>query len=389
MDGTDRDAREPYRWYAQLRKAPPVLVPGRPAVWAVSRYADVAAVLRDPGTFSSSVMAAADPTLLGADPPRHARARRIVQHLFSPARLATLEQPMRVCCESLIDRMVDDGQHDLVEDLATPLPLTVICMLLGLEPERAEDFKRWTAAVIASKTGSPDAGKRPDIRSDLAEFTDFCSDLVDRRLGAPPDDPLAVLLGADDVQGPMTAKEVERVVQLLLIAGTETTTNLIGNAVIALLRNPGEIDRLRANPQWAPAVIEEALRYDSPVQALMRRATRSIELSGARIPPGAMVMALLGSANRDSSRFTDPDRFDPSRSAAGHLAFGVGPHFCLGASLARRTATMALEVLFSRARALHGPADLDVIELIDFEPLARSVAPPDPVVFTRRNSSVV
>ena len=322
MDGTDRDAREPYRWYAQLRKAPPVLVPGRPAVWAVSRYADVAAVLRDPGTFSSSVMAAADPTLLGADPPRHARARRIVQHLFSPARLATLEQPMRVCCESLIDRMVDDGQHDLVEDLATPLPLTVICMLLGLEPERAEDFKRWTAAVIASKTGSPDAGKRPDIRSDLAEFTDFCSDLVDRRLGAPPDDPLAVLLGADDVQGPMTAKEVERVVQLLLIAGTETTTNLIGNAVIALLRNPGEIDRLRANPQWAPAVIEEALRYDLPVQALMRRATRSIELSGAGFRPAPWLWPCLDqqTAIRRVSRIPIDSIQVAARPATSHSA---------------------------------------------------------------------
>ena len=295
---------------------------------------------------------------------------------------------MRVCCESLIDRMVDDGQHDLVEDLATPLPLTVICMLLGLEPERAEDFKRWTAAVIASKTGSPDAGKRPDIRSDLAEFTDFCSDLVDRRLGAPPDDPLAVLLGADDVQGPMTAKEVERVVQLLLIAGTETTTNLIGNAVIALLRNPGEIDRLRANPQWAPAVIEEALRYNSPVQALMRRATRSIELSGARFRrrhgyglawiSKPQFVAFHGSRSiRSKSQRGRPPRirrrtaFLPGGVArAAHSDNGSGGSLFSGSRVARTCR--------SRRHRTHR-----------FEPLARSVAPPDPVVFTRRNSSVV
>ncbi|HEX4419845.1 MAG TPA: cytochrome P450 [Kofleriaceae bacterium] len=355
--------RDPYPLYARLRAEAPVVEHRPSGAWIVSRYDDAVAVLKDPAVFSSSVMATADRALLGADPPAHTRVRRLVSASFSPARAAALDGLARATCDQLLAPLVDDRAHDLVAELAVPLPMAVIAAVLGIEPARHGDFKRWSAAVIQSATGTSAASRRPAVRAAIAEFNAFCAGLIEDRRRAPTGDLVSILLhgGAD----PLTADEVTSVSRLLIIAGNETTTNLVGSCVLALLRHPAELALLRGDPSLAAAAVEESLRYDAPVQLVSRRTTTPTELAGLRIPAGATVLVVLGSANRDAARFPEPDRFDVQRRPVGHLALGAGVHYCLGAALARRTAVIALEALIAAARVWSPAHPLDDIPIID------------------------
>jgi cytochrome P450 len=241
--------------------------------------------------------------------------------------------------------------------------VTIIAEMLGVEPERRRDFKRWSDAIIHSLTGAGRAMPYSlEFNRALCEMIAYVLRAVRARRRAPADDVLSAIAAEQDGEAGLSDREVVQFVLLLLIAGNETTTNLIGNAVRALLRQPQACERLAADPALAPRAVEETLRFDAPVQLVFRKALDDVELAGGRIPRGALVAALIGSANRDERRFPEPDRFDVSRNPQGHLGFGFGAHFCLGASLARLEARVALEAVapeLPRLVRAHAPELLD------------------------------
>jgi cytochrome P450 len=242
-----------------------------------------------------------------------------------------------------MDEMRGRDSFDLVSELNVPLPVTVIAEMLGVEPERRRQFKTWSDNLIQSAS-NPEPGRVEELLDTMAEMRAYLQPIVDARRANPTDDLISTLV-ATEGEGALSDFEVFFFVLLLLVAGNETTTNLIGNAVDALLEHPDVLERVRADPGLIPAMIEETLRWDSPIQSITRRCERDLELAGTHIPADAKVMVLLGSANRDERRFADPDRFDLGRDTRGHLAFAIGKHFCLGASLARLEARVALEAL--------------------------------------------
>ena len=359
--GSPASRRDPYPLYARLRAEAPVAVHRPSGAYVVTRHADVVALLRDPAAFSSSIMAAADHALLGADPPQHTRVRRIVAHVFAPARMAAMDGAVRAACAEQLAAWDGGAERDLVAELAVPLPMAMIAAILGFGADRTADLKRWSAAVIASATGSGAAARSAEVAGAVAELNRFCASLIAARRRAPAGDLVSELLHGDG--GALDADEVTSFIRLLLVAGNETTTNLIGNAVLALLRHPEQRARLRAEPALVPAALEEVLRHDGPVQIVLRRAAAATAIAGVDIPAGATVFAVLGAANRDGAAFADPDRFDVARAPAAQLAFGAGVHYCLGAALARRTAAVALELLL--ARDWHAPLAPDAVPRID------------------------
>ncbi len=329
-------------------------------IFALSRYDDVAEALKTPEVFSSLPMGGADvdensPTsgsLIGLDPPEHGRHRGIVNRGFTPRRIASLEPRIRKIAEELVGGFEARRACELMEEFANPLPVSVIAELMGLDPDRREDFKRWSTALIVGSTQGQMQGA--DARFALfREFRSYMTEVVEQRRREPGDDLISVIVHAEEGgSGILETEQVVSFASLLLAAGSETTTNLIGNTVVALAGNPGVLARVKRDPGLVPRVIEESLRYESPVQMVMRVATRQTVLGGTSVPKGALVVPLLAAANRDPERFPEPDRFDPDRDTSGHLALGFGNHFCLGASLARLEARVALETLLERLPTL-------------------------------------
>ncbi len=341
---------DPYPYYTELRHREPVLRIEPPGSYVVTRYASVVQVLKRPDVFSSTVLAQADPSLLGADPPAHTRVRRIINPSFSPSRIAALESRIREITDELIGRLLPKGEGELIGDLAIPLPARVIAEILGIDPERYDDFKHWSDTVILRATGNPRADQPHELARNTAEFHEFFARLgEEQRIGLPGDGGLISALAHEQT---LSMRDLMSLSRLLLVAGNETTTNLIGNTLLALLRHPSEMEKVLADLRLLPAAIEETLRYDAPVQLLRRRVTRDVEVDGIMIPAGSMVVPLLGSANRDEGAFPDPDHFDLTRQARGHVAFGAGPHYCLGAHLAQLEAEIALEAVLTQLRNL-------------------------------------
>jgi cytochrome P450 len=377
----------PYPAYAELRRHAPVHRIESSGLYAVSRYAEVLHVLRHPELFSSSAMltvlagavAGASPiagmgvrgaeadrfselaqslptppmealaarSLIGADPPVHGPLRNLVNRGFTPRRISALEPRIRQIARAALDGLADEPEPDLVAGFFVPLPVTVICELLGIEPERAEDFKHWSDVMVSGMTGSA-AGGAQQLVQVFAEMTAYVTRVAEGRRVQPREDLISTLVRAEAGEMALQPFEITMFITLLLVAGNETTTNLLGNAVLALIEHPQQLARVRRDPSLVPALVEETLRYDPPAQFVFRRATRDVELAGTKIPAGATVMPLLASANRDDAQFPDGDRFDIARDTSGHLGFGFGIHFCLGASLARLEARVALEELLAR-----------------------------------------
>ena len=358
---------DPYPLYAELRQKQPVFQFG--PFHLVSRYDDVVNVLKNPTLFSSAGVG--DPmvggrptrTIVNSDPPQHTRLRNIVNRSFTPRMIAALEPRIRDITQNLIDAVSDNGEQrtDLIRDLAVPLPVIVIAEILGVEPERRADFKRWSDAVVSQVTqpGQRPTGQFNVIGDGVDGFHQYFEAALEERRRRPKDDLISALVRAETEDASLTADEVLAFTALLLVAGNETTTNLIGNAVLTLLRRPDQLTKVLADPSLLPNALEESLRYEAPVQMLFRRTTAECKIAGVAIPAGAMVVPLLGSANRDESRYADPDRFDVMRDSQGHLAFGQGIHFCLGAPLARLEARVALGALLQR---------LPFLELADDKP---------------------
>jgi cytochrome P450 len=363
---------DPYPYYAALQRESPVhqIVPGMP-FYSVTRHADVLHALQHPELFSStgiqglpratSMGSSAGAVtghrllrsamLIAVDPPHHTRLRRLVNRGFTPRRIALLEPRAREIARACVETAAAPGEMDLVRDLAIPLPVTVIAQLLGVEADRSEQFKYWSDAVAVGSSGMSQEWSASDVRAAFDAMADYLERMLDERRARPRDDLISVLLQAEEGDA-LSTGELLAFVALLLVAGNETTTNLIGNAMKALLRHPEQLAQVARDPALIAPMLEETLRYDPPVQGLPRRVMQPTELAGTALPAGSDVLLMFAAANRDASRFPDPERFDIHRHPEGHLAFGHGIHFCLGASLARLEARVAFEALFERCRDL-------------------------------------
>ncbi|MBO1329996.1 cytochrome P450 [Streptomyces sp. VRA16 Mangrove soil] len=296
--------------------------------------------------------------MLESDPPEHTRLRRLVSGAFSPKRTAALESRITGIAHTLIDALPPEGETDLVESFTAPLPVTVIAELLGIPEGDRHDFRRWTA--LAFQTG------HPEYAAAIASLHGFLRALVDDKRRAPGDDLLSALVAArDEDDGRLSQDELAGTALLLVVAGHETTVNLLGNAVLALLQHPDQLKLLRDNVELLPQAVEEFLRYDTSVERTTNRyAAEDLELGGVRIPRGGVVAVALGSASRALPQPDggDPDVLDVTRPAARHLAFGHGIHHCLGAPLARLEARIALHALLTRVPHLELAVPADTLD---------------------------
>lgn len=358
FDPSDPAVRDdPYPHYARLRAEAPVARCANRDLYVVSRYADVVAVLANHTDFSSAQSVGPEkmpgiPMMLTSDAPLHTRLRALVGRAFTPRLIAAMEPRIRAIADALVDRAVQRGRFDLVADLAAPLPLLVICEVLGVACDRPDDFKRWsddTFAILGGRVTFEDFAR---YNQSWKEFKARFAPEIAARRAAPQDDLLSVLSSLDPEGDGLTQSEVLNFALLLLAAGNETTTDLIAVAAHTLATMPAVLARVAERPALMGAVIDEVLRWQSPVQGLCRTTTRDVVVRGVTIPDDTKVLVLYASANRDDDRFDDPDRFDLDRAHNHHVAFGHGVHRCLGAALARLEARVALEALVARAHAL-------------------------------------
>jgi cytochrome P450 len=373
----------PYPFYARLRAEAPVwraTLRDRRTAWLVTRYEDVARVLKD-DTFAKDKLNAMDPeqraktpwvpgflkplerNMLDLDDPDHARLRALVSKAFTPRLIERLRGRIEALCEELLDAMERErkreGGTDLVAGYALPLPATVIAELLGVPAEDHARFHRWSNRLVSVSSGRDMLHALPAALS----FVRYLRNLVERRRADPEDDLITALIRAEEAGDKLSEDELLAMAFLLLVAGHETTVNLIASGTLALLEHPEQTERLRRDPSLTKTAVEELLRYTSPVEmATERYAREDAEIGGRRIPRGELVLAVLGSANRDERHFENPDVLDLARDPNRHLAFGRGGvHHCLGAPLARMEGQVALSALLRRfpgARLAMAPESL-------------------------------
>jgi cytochrome P450 len=344
---------DPYPTYRALRDQAPLYRNEALAFWALSRHADVAAAFKDPLTFSNAAgvalerssqeVASATASFLAMDPPRHDELRGLVSRGFTPRRVADLEPRIRALTDGYVADFLAAGRCDLIPDLAGRLPMAVVSELLGIREEDRDRLRELADTVVHRADGEaaiPAAAMQASQQMML-----YFRDLVAERTRAPGSDLVSDLLATAVEGGGLTVGEVMAFLFLMVIAGNETTTKLIGNAVYWLWRNPEQRALVRADRARIAGWIEETLRYDGSTQMLARAVARDVELHGQPLRAGDRLLLLLGAANRDERVFPDPDRFDIGRDTGQHLAFGKGTHFCLGASLARLETRVALEAI--------------------------------------------
>jgi cytochrome P450 len=361
---------DPYPAYTRLREEAPVLeMAGLPGgAWVFSRYADCLALLRDPrassdprnsanfqnalqqGMFDEGLMLDQTPSFLFLDPPDHTRLRGLVSKAFTPRVVEGLRPRIQQLVDGLLDRAIERGSLELIEDLAYPLPVNVICEMLGVPPEDHVTFRDWSRE--AARSLDPVEVLPPEIAAQRQRtfelFQGYFRELIAQRRQAPRDDLLSALIAAEEAGDTLTEEELLSICILLLVAGHETTVNLIGNGTLALLRHPDQLALLRDDPSLTRGAVEEVLRYDPPVQFTGRIAKEEIEIAGVTVRPGQQTILLLAAANRDSEQFEDAQRFDITRKETQHLAFSFGIHYCLGAPLARLEGEIALGTLVRR-----------------------------------------
>jgi cytochrome P450 len=368
--GTQRPVRlddgffaDPDALYRTLRPERPVvraLAPNDLPVWLVTRYADVRQALHDPRLAKDARRipelitrnAVAPPRafaeslvqhMLNADPPDHTRLRRLVGKAFTMRAIARLRPRIEQVAAELADAMAAAGPTvDLLDAFAFPLPMTVICEILGVPPGRRDEFRNWSSTLVSR---APDEERG----AAAAAMAGFLGELVARKAAQPGEDILSEIVRASEDGDSLSAGETTAMAFLLLVAGHETTVNLIGNGMLALLRHPDQLTRLRADPDLVRNAVEEFLRFDGPVNlATFRFTTEPVTIAGTTIPEGEFVLVSLIGANRDPDRFPGADRLDVTRDASGHLAFGFGIHHCLGAPLARLEGEVAFRTLLHR-----------------------------------------
>jgi cytochrome P450 len=348
---------DPYPIYARLREEAPVYRNEADDFWALSRHDDVLAAFKAPGLFSNSQGVSIDPSarkggaragmsFLAMDPPEHTAFRALVARGFTPRRVAELESRIREITVAHLDALVGAGRFDVIGDFAGKLPMDVISEMLGVpEPDRAR-LREWADLLVHREEGAVDLPPE-GVRAFLS-IREYFDDRIAEFRRHPGDDLLSTLLALDDEGFKPSDEELLSFCNLMIVAGNETTTKLLGNALYWLWRNPGERKRLADDLSGIPGWVEETLRYDNSTQLLMRVTLEDVSIRGITIPAGENVLLLIGSANRDPDVFEAPDVYDIRRDASAMLSFGRGTHFCMGASLARLEARVAFEEWWKR-----------------------------------------
>jgi cytochrome P450 len=376
---SDDMRRNPYPLYDRLRSEAPLFREPRSRLWMLFDYDGVKRALSDHDAFSSRYGPAL--WLVFMDPPRQPKLRALISKAFTPRSVANLEPRIRELSRTLLDRTIQSGAMDVAADFSVPLPMMVIAELLGIPVDDRPRFQRWSDTILNMSYTIGASGEEVnavvrEFQAATAEMNDYLTQVLAQRRTAPKDD-LLTRLGAAEVDGErLTQEEILGFFQLLLVAGQETTTNLLNNALLCLIEYPDQLARLRTAPDLLPTAIEEVLRYRAPLQWMMRLLTRDVQMHGQVIPAGNLVLAIIGAANRDPRQFPEPGRFDITRDPNPHLAFGHGLHFCLGAPLARLEARIALADFLERVKGfelasaepweprkalhVHGPARLPI-----------------------------
>ncbi|HWP66520.1 MAG TPA: cytochrome P450 [Candidatus Limnocylindria bacterium] len=347
---------DPYPIYKWLRDEAPAYWNERLRFWALSRHADVLAAFKDPARFSSAGgvslerSSQSDPSavafFIAMDPPKHDKYRNLVSKAFTPRRIAELEPRIRALTEQYVDRFIDARRCDFIADFSAKLPMDVVSEMLGVPGDDRDTLRTWADLVLHREPGMsevPPAGIEAS-----GKLLEYFARLVAARRRQPGDDLTSALIAAELDGERLSDREVMAFLFLMIIAGNETTTKLLGNALYWIWRNPDQRRLLREGPAMIPRWVEETLRYDNSSQALARTLTTDVELHGRTLRAGDKVLLLIGAANRDERVFPDPDRFDLLRDHSESLSFGKGTHFCLGASLARLEGRVALEAVQRR-----------------------------------------
>jgi cytochrome P450 PksS len=353
---------DPYSFYAQLRAEHPVFpvrLPDGQTAWLITRYDDALSALKD-RRFSKDKLNAGQKqpwipayfkplarNMLDLDDPDHARLRGLVHKAFTPKMIESMRQGIESLTEKLLDAAQARGRMDLVRDYALPLPTAIIAQMLGVPAGERPKFHRWSSAIVSSQSSK--WGAVWAIPHAFA-FLRYIRKLISLRRNHPQNDPTSALAQAEEARDKLNGDELLSMIFLLLIAGHETTVNLIANSALALLRHPDQMEKLRCDPSLIEPAVEELLRFEGPVEtATERYALEDVLISGSTIPRGALVYVVLASANRDERQFENPDRLDITRQNNRHLAFGQGIHYCLGAPLARLETQIAINALLRRS----------------------------------------
>lgn len=390
------DLHDPYPLYERLRREQPVVYNPIFDLWFVTRHEDVVAIVKDPARFSSAdILKPLHPVapealavlgdhvnvypLLSGDPPMHTRVRNLVSKAFTPSQVAALEPRVRAIAAELVDALSGEGRADLIRRFAYPLPMRLTAEMFGMRASDMDDVKRWCDEETLFLMAPIPPERQVECARGVAAYRRFLRALVEDHRASPRGDLVDALLDAQhEGEIPLSTDEIVGALNVMIFAGHETTTNMIGTTLLHLLRRPGTWQALRDDPALIPGVVEEGLRFDAPVQGMTRTVTEATELGGVALPKGAKVFVVFASANRDPACAADPDRFDLRRSPPPqHLAFGRGPHFCLGALLARLEGRVALEVLTERlpnARLVSDEAPTYLPNLVHRGPTALQVA---------------
>jgi cytochrome P450 family 142 subfamily A polypeptide 1 len=355
-------ASQPYSDWAWMREHAPVYWDATNEVWALTRYHDVLAVEKDPATFSSHYAPRPHgqhlPMMISMDEPEHARRRKLVSRGFTPRRVRNHEATIRRICTHIVDRVAPKGECDFVWDIAAPLPLLLIADMLGFPPEAYDDLLRWSDDLIRASTVEPAPEVAEAGFNAMLEFREFQLGVIADRRSKPPQDDLVSILCYADIDGEQLDDEsIISESLLILIGGDETSRHVMTDGMLALLDHPDQYAILRDHPGEVETGVEELLRWVSPIKNMSRTVTRDVEMHGETMHEGDQVILMYPSANRDSAVFDDPDRFDVRRTPNPHVAFGFGPHFCMGASLARLELKVMFSELLRRLPDLHLAGD--------------------------------
>jgi len=358
---------DPYPTYRRLLERDPFHRSRALQGWVLTRHADISAVLRDQRFVADarktprfkkmqerSIAAGAvtreeaeSQAMLGLDPPDHTRLRSLVSKAFTPRAVEALRPRVEQLVDEMVERCAAKGTFDVIREIAYPLPVIIIAEMLGIPPEDREQFKHWSDEMALS-VGMANEGEQRRARDAQRALREYIIPILQERRREPREDLLSALVAAEEDGDKLSLMEVHSTIALILVAGNETTTNLIGNGLLALMRHPDQIDRLRARPDMIGTAVEELLRYDSPVQGTSRHVPEDAEINGHAVRAGEELLLLIGAANRDPEQYKDPDTLDIGRADNKHLSFGNGIHYCLGAPLARIEGPAAIHALVQR-----------------------------------------